>query len=134
VEVVGDRDRLRQVVDNMLANVFTHTPAGTPVLVTVAAEQATAVLEVADRGPGLSDEQRKRVFERFYRADPSRARVSGGAGLGLSIIAAIVAAHGGTATALPRDGGGTRFRIDLPLLVDSGAIEVEMNPTSMASL
>jgi len=121
VEVIGDRDRLRQVIDNLFANVFTHTPAATPVLVTVAAEQTTAVLEVADRGPGLADEQRERVFERFYRADPSRARVSGGAGLGLSIIAAIITAHGGHAAALARDGGGTRFRIELPLLIDSPA-------------
>ena len=118
VEVIGDRDRLRQVIDNLLANVFTHTPAGTPVLVTVAADGTNAVLEVADRGPGLSEEQRTRVFERFYRADPSRARVSGGSGLGLSIVSAIVTAHGGRATVLPRDGGGTRFRVELPLLVD----------------
>jgi two-component system OmpR family sensor kinase len=74
---------------------------------------------VADRGPGLSDEQAARVFERFYRADSARSRDSGGAGLGLSIVAAIVAAHGGRVTARSRfDGPGSVFRIELPLLAE----------------
>jgi two-component system, OmpR family, sensor kinase len=118
VEVIGDRDRLRQVIDNLLTNVLTHTPAGTPALVTVTSDGGYAVLDVADRGLGLSEDERERVFERFYRADPSRARVSGGAGLGLSILAAIVVAHGGRATVEPRAGGGARFRIVLPALVE----------------
>jgi two-component system, OmpR family, sensor kinase len=118
VEVTGDRDRLRQVVDNLLSNVLTHTPAGTPALVTVASDGRDAVLEVADRGFGLPEAEHERVFERFYRADPSRARISGGAGLGLSILNAIVVAHGGRAAVEPRVGGGALFRITLPALVD----------------
>jgi two-component system OmpR family sensor kinase len=118
VEVRGDRDRLRQVIDNLLTNVLTHTPAGTPALVTVTSEAGDAVLEVADRGLGLSETEHERVFERFYRADPSRARLSGGAGLGLSILASIVAAHGGRATVDHRVGGGLIFRVTLPVLVD----------------
>jgi two-component system OmpR family sensor kinase len=74
-----------------------------------------ARLSVADHGPGLSEEQSARVFERFYRADTSRARASGGVGLGLSIVAAVTEAHGGTAEAKPRPGGGATFVVTLPL-------------------
>jgi two-component system OmpR family sensor kinase len=116
VEVWGDRGRLRQVVDNLLANVRSHTPAGTRADVHVLVEEKTAVLEVADHGPGLPNGDAATVFERFYRADPSRARDSGGSGLGLSIVAAIAAAHGGKASAGARDGGGAVFRIELPAL------------------
>ncbi|MEY2524378.1 MAG: two-component system, OmpR family, sensor kinase [Ilumatobacteraceae bacterium] len=116
VEVRGDRDRLRQVIDNLLTNVRLHTPPGTPASVSVVATNTEAVIGIADSGPGLSDDDRARVFERFYRADPSRARDSGGTGLGLSIVVAILTAHGGTVGVEPRPGGGTVFRARLPLL------------------
>jgi two-component system OmpR family sensor kinase len=116
VEVWGDRGRLRQVIDNLLANVRSHTPPGEPVDVSVRTTGARAVVEVADRGPGLPNGDAAHVFERFYRADPSRARDSGGAGLGLSIVAAIAGAHGGKASASDREGGGSVFRIELPVL------------------
>jgi len=116
VEVWGDRDRLRQVVDNLLANVRGHTPAGAPADVRVATDDGLAVIEVADRGSGVAEEEATRVFERFYRSDAGRSRDHGGAGLGLSIVAAIATAHGGTATAARRAGGGAVFRIELPLL------------------
>ena len=117
VEVVGDRHRLRQVVDNLLANVRAHTPAGSPATVRVASDgDGHAVLEVADRGPGLDPEQAAHVFERFYRADAARSRNSGGAGLGLSIVAAIAQAHGGEAFVDTGDGGGAVFRVRLPAL------------------
>ena len=119
VEVRGDRDRLRQVIDNLLTNVRLHTPPGTPASVSVAATNTEAVIGIADSGPGLSDDDRARVFERFYRADPSRARDSGGTGLGLSIVVAILTAHGGTVDVEPRPGGGTVFRARLPLLGES---------------
>jgi two-component system OmpR family sensor kinase len=115
VEVVGDAARLRQVVDNLLANVRAHTPPGTTALVRVAADADDAVLEVADNGPGLTDEQASRVFERFYRADPSRSRQRGGAGLGLGIVASIVAAHGGRVAASSSLSGGAVFTVRLPL-------------------
>jgi two-component system OmpR family sensor kinase len=116
VEVWGDRGRLRQVVDNLLANVRSHTPDGSPAEVRVRADNDRAVVEVADRGPGLPNGDAASVFERFYRADPSRARDSGGAGLGLSIVAAIANAHGGKASAAARDGGGSVFRVELPVM------------------
>lgn len=115
VTVEGDRDRLRQVLDNLFANARTHTPPDTPVSVELHRVDGRARLSVADRGPGLTEEQAARVFERFYRVDSSRARASGGAGLGLSIVAAVTEAHGGTAEALPTSGGGATFVITLPL-------------------
>jgi two-component system OmpR family sensor kinase len=115
VTVVGDEARLRQVLDNLLANVRSHTPEGTEVTVAVRpADDGGAVMEVADRGPGLGEGKAERVFERFYRADSSRSRASGGTGLGLSIVAAIVAAHGGRAWAADRPGGGTVMTVRLP--------------------
>jgi len=113
--VVGDPDRLRQVVDNLLSNVRFHTPAGAPVEVSVASRNGDAVIEVKDSGPGMSQEDATRVFERFYRADASRSRESGGVGLGLSIVAAVAEAHGGTASASSEPGVGTTFRVTLPL-------------------
>jgi two-component system OmpR family sensor kinase len=74
-----------------------------------------ARLSIADHGPGLSEDQAMRVFERFYRADTSRSRASGGVGLGLSIVAAVIEAHGGTAEVAPTPGGGATFVITLPL-------------------
>ena len=114
VEVEGDEHRLRQVLDNLLANVRAHTPEGTPATVSVTTSAAGARVEVSDRGPGVEPEQAARLFERFYRADPSRSRSHGGAGLGLSIVAAIVTAHGGEVSAAPRPGGGTVVTVLLP--------------------
>jgi len=116
VEVAGDPGRLRQILDNLLANVRAHTPPGTAAAVDVRVVDGAAVLTVADEGPGLSEEEQARVFERFYRADPSRTRDAGGAGLGLAIVAAIAQAHGGRAEATTAPGGGAAFRITLPLL------------------
>jgi two-component system OmpR family sensor kinase len=116
--VLGDRDRLRQVVDNLLSNVRSHTPADAPLRVDLARVAGSAVLTVADSGPGMDAEQVAHVFERFYRADPSRARSSGGAGLGLAIVTAVVSAHGGAVDAESARGEGTTFRVKLPLASD----------------
>jgi two-component system OmpR family sensor kinase len=115
VTVMGDRVRLRQIVDNLLANVRSHTPPETPVRVSVARRDGAAEVAVADEGPGLTEEQAAHVFERFYRADASRSRTSGGIGLGLSIVAAVAEAHGGRVTAESGPGRGATFRIELPL-------------------
>ncbi|MHB1504894.1 MAG: sensor histidine kinase [Acidimicrobiales bacterium] len=167
VEVTGDASRLRQVLDNLLANVRAHTPPGTSAWVTVAIDAGTcqpsivpapldttgsqsgtgcqsgngepgpldafdahhgdltaetsengdlqARVEVTDDGPGMTPDQAARVFERFYRADPSRSRALGGSGLGLAIVAAIVAAHGGTAHVTSSPGKGTTFTVRLPV-------------------
>jgi two-component system, OmpR family, sensor kinase len=113
--VIGDDARLRQVFGNLVSNALTHTPAGTPVVVRVGTVGAEAVVEVVDRGPGLSAEQAARAFERFYRADASRTRAHGGSGLGLSIVAALVAAHGGRVDLDTSPGAGATFRVRLPL-------------------
>ena len=115
VEVTGDRMRLREVLDNLLANVRTHTPPGTPTTVRVRSRDGEAVIEVADQGPGLDAEDAARVFERFYRADPSRARDRGGTGLGLAVVAALVGAHGGRVEVDTSRGDGATFRVRLPM-------------------
>jgi two-component system OmpR family sensor kinase len=115
VTVLGDRDRLRQIVDNLLANVRAHTPPGAPAHLRLHPVDGMARLEVADTGPGMDPEQCEHVFERFYRADQSRSRASGGAGLGLSIVAAVTDAHGGRASAVSVPGEGATFRIEIPL-------------------
>ena len=111
--VLGDRERLRRIVDNLLANVRAHTPADAPAGVSVGREDGRAFVEVADTGSGLSEEDAARVFERFFRSDPSRARASGGAGLGLSIVAAVAEAHGGSVS-LDSEPGDTTFTVVLP--------------------
>ena len=113
--VIGDKGRLRQIVDNLLANVRAHTPPRAPVRVTLSRRNGNAEIAVADSGPGLDEEQVAHVFERFYRTDASRTRASGGVGLGLSIVAAVAEAHGGTVSAEGGAGGGATFRIELPL-------------------
>src|SRR3984957_15225160 len=115
IEVVGDKDRLRQVLDNLLANVRAHTPPGTTATEHVDQIGDQAQIEVRDTGPGMRDEDARRVFERFYRADPARARTGGGSGLGLSIVAAIVAAHGGTVSAASTPGEGLVVTVLIPV-------------------
>lgn len=112
--LVGDEGRLRQVADNLIDNCRMHTPPGTPVRIKISTEGDRVVLSVADEGSGLDPEVAARVFERFYRGDPARSRGTGGAGLGLSIVSAIVEAHGGTVTASSPDAAGATFEVRLP--------------------
>jgi two-component system OmpR family sensor kinase len=121
VEVMGDWRALRQVVDNLLANVRAHTPSGTTAQVSVGRSGHDALIEVADDGPGISEQQAAVVFERFFRADPSRSRETGGAGLGLAIVATIVREHGGEVAAVARQGQGALFRVVLPAIEASSA-------------
>jgi two-component system, OmpR family, sensor kinase len=136
--VTGDPGRLRQVVDNLLSNALRYSSADQPALLrvsTCSAQEAAAiaapagstgmlqvgqdapvaVLDVIDRGSGMSDEVAARVFERFYREDRARSREHGGAGLGLAIVAAIIAAHGGRVEVRTNPGRGTAFRLLLPV-------------------
>ncbi|WP_260860481.1 sensor histidine kinase [Mycobacterium tilburgii] len=117
-EVVGDEPRIRQVLSNLVANALQHTPAAAGVIVRVGTSADDAVIEVADTGPGMSQEDASRIFERFYRTDSSRARASGGTGLGLSIVASLVHAHGGTVTVETAPGKGCCFRVTLPRVSD----------------
>lgn len=117
VVVLGDEPRLRQVLANLVGNVVKHTPPGTAVEVALGrVAEGWGVLEVRDHGPGISPEHAARVFERFYRVDASRTRDSGGAGLGMAIVAAIVGAHHGHVELLETPGGGTTVQVRLPLL------------------
>jgi two-component system OmpR family sensor kinase len=111
--VLGDEDKLRQVVSNIVGNAVAHTPAGSAVRIGVGGDSAESVLEISDTGPGLPADQAALVFERFYRADPARSR-DGGAGLGLAIVWSLVTAHGGTVEMDTATGKGATVRIRLP--------------------
>jgi two-component system, OmpR family, sensor kinase len=122
--VLGAESRLRRVVTNLVGNAIAHTPAGSPVRVGVGTSGADAVLEIADSGPGMSPEQARLVFDRFYRADTSRARDgSGGAGLGLAIAWSLVVAHGGTIDLDTAAGRGATFRVRMPVHGDTAGPE-----------
>lgn len=131
---VGDEAKLRQVVANLMGNALRYTPEGTPVEIMVGTQdrggQKFSVIKVRDHGPGISEDDAARVFERFYRADSSRDRNTGGSGLGLAIVAAIVASHGGTVRVEATPGGGATFAIELPFkaLDDDGAAESADDP------
>jgi two-component system OmpR family sensor kinase len=111
--VAGDADHLRQAVGNLVTNALHHTPAGTPIEVSTSIKGGDVVIEVRDHGPGLSDDALAHAFVRFWQANPARS--GGGAGLGLSIVAAVAEEHGGLASASNAPGGGARFVIRLPL-------------------
>lgn len=120
VEVRADPYRLHQVVANLLANARTHTPAGTQVQVSLATSDDRALITVADNGPGIAPDLLNRVFERFTRADSSRARAAGASpggstGLGLAIVTAVVEAHDGTVSVQSQP-GDTRFVVSLPTI------------------
>ena len=117
--ITGDNLRLRQVVSNLLTNAVSHTPAGTAVEVSVTTAGSDAVIEVRDHGPGLAPEDAARIFERFYRADVSRTKATGGSGLGLSIVSALTEAHGGRVELETEPGRGANFRVVLPLAENS---------------
>jgi signal transduction histidine kinase len=112
-KVLGDVDRLQQVVANLVDNASRIVGPGGRVDVELSAEPKLAVLSVTDDGPGVPEEDLPRLFDRFYRADTSRTRTSGGAGLGLAIVRAIVRAHGGTIEAQNLE-HGSRFVVRLP--------------------
>jgi two-component system OmpR family sensor kinase len=114
VVVNGDEDRLRQVIGNLLTNVRVHTPADSPLEVALNARNGTSTLKVADHGPGIDPTHVEHIFDRFYRADQGRSRDRGGSGLGLSIAASVVAAHGGEILYSNTPGGGATFTLTLP--------------------
>jgi signal transduction histidine kinase len=139
--VVGDEVGLRQVVGNLMSNAMTHTPDGSPIDITIragtlagghripaatqpvhgsaspdwSATEPSVILEVSDKGPGLTIEQKEHVFERFYRTDRARSRTAGGTGLGLAIVAALVSAHSGKVWVDSEPGNGATFGFTLPL-------------------
>ncbi len=114
IDLTADAAQLRRVLDNLLTNVRAHTPAGTQTELILHANESHATITVTDDGPGMTADHASRIFERFYRVDPSRSRRSGGAGLGLSIADAIVQSHRGTICVRSAPGLGTSFVITLP--------------------
>ena len=115
VFVLGDSMRIHQAIANLLANARTHTPVGTKIAVNISQNDLETRISVSDNGPGLSEENQKRVFERFFRADPSRVRVSGeGSGLGLAIVDAVMKAHNGSVEVNSKIGDGANFTIIFP--------------------
>ena len=136
--VTGDEPRLRQVIANLMSNALTHTPDGTPIEVAIGSgtldprvpeSPAAVTLDVTDHGPGMSPEQARRVFERFYRADQARTRATGGSGLGLAIVNALVGAHGGVASVRTAPDRGATFRIALPLAPEAqGGMAADDDP------
>jgi two-component system OmpR family sensor kinase len=116
IYTLGDKDRIHQVVANLLANARTHTPAGTVIDVSVKQDTDGVRIRIADNGPGLSDADQARIFERFYRADASRVRTDGeGTGLGLSIVDAVMRAHAGQVSVESEVGKGAVFTLFFPL-------------------
>jgi two-component system, OmpR family, sensor kinase len=110
--MTGDEDQLRRAVDNLLANVRSHTPADTVGVITAESDGASVVVEVSDNGPGVPAARLPRIFDRFYRGDP--ATRSPGCGLGLAIVSAIASAHGGIAEAASNEPRGLRVTLTLP--------------------
>jgi two-component system sensor histidine kinase BaeS len=114
IYVSGDADRLQQAVGNLLSNAARYTPAHGRIEVRVRAENGQAVIEVADTGIGINEDDIPRVFSRFWRADEARASSSGGLGIGLAVTKEIVERHRGSIGVARRDGGGTVFTIRVP--------------------
>jgi len=116
VFVLGDSMRVHQAIANLLANARTHTPAGSKIKVEIFQDESSTQISVSDNGPGLSQEDQSRIFERFFRADPARVRASGeGSGLGLAIVDAIMKAHGGSVSVDSTLGLGSTFKIVFPI-------------------
>lgn len=130
VFAAGDRDRLKQVLVNLLDNAIKYTPPGGSVTVRVEANARTAVLCVADTGIGIAPEHTSLVFERFHRVATDRGEI--GAGLGLAIVRSICTAHGGRVTVTSTPGAGSTFRVELPLASDELAHASKVSPQSRA--
>jgi two-component system OmpR family sensor kinase len=125
--VLGDRNQLLQVVTNILTNAAVHATVPVPIKVTAGLEGSEVVIRVVDGGPGLPPEQAAQVFDRFWRADAARTRVRGGSGLGLSIVAALVADHGGRVAFDSTVERGTTVTVRLP------AVPVPVNAETLGS-
>ncbi len=129
--VTGDENKLRQVVTNLVGNALRFSPEGSPLELVVGTDAAAdvATIAVVDHGEGIPAQLQAKIFERFFRADSSRARDTGGSGLGLAIVASIVALHGGRVDVLDTPGGGATFRVSLPLAGQGSLLPTEDSAT-----
>ena len=128
IVTLGDAERLRQVLYNLLTNAIKYTAPGGKVEVTLECHDSEAIIVVRDNGVGISPEHLPYVFDRFYRADKGRSQKEGGAGLGLSIVKSIVVAHGGRVEAESTPGEGAVFRVFLPMASSPGIINGRPTP------
>ena len=113
--ITGDRDRLEQVMMNIIGNAIKYTPDGGSITITAGVIEDSVWMEVSDTGIGIPEKDRERIFDRFYRVDKARSREAGGTGLGLSIAREIVQRHSGTIALAPHEGKGTTVRLTLPI-------------------
>lgn len=121
--VLGDEYKVRQVMTNLIGNALRYSPEGSPLEIVVSTDHTKRMgrFEIVDHGEGIPEQLREKIFDRFWRADNSRNRETGGSGLGLSIVQSIVQAHGGSVTAHATANGGATFQVDLPLTADPQA-------------
>lgn len=122
--VIGDPDRLEQVLTNLVSNAIKYSPPGETVYVTTVQKGGKVRIEVCDRGSGVPEDFRDRIFSKFAMADSSDVRTRGGTGLGLAIVREIAARHGGSAGFVDRSGGGTIFYLELPMLAENGPVKL----------
>ena len=121
--VLAEENKIRQVITNLMGNAMRFTPEDTPIEIRVSLDEVAerAVLEIVDHGEGIPPQIREKIFQRFWRADTSRARETGGSGLGLAIVSSIVSAHNGHVDVVETPGGGATFRVALPLASSAAA-------------
>ena len=115
-QLFGDREQLVMAIHNLIENAINYSPENTKVTITVNADSGSASVIVKDQGIGISEADRERIFERFYRVDPARSRETGGTGLGLSIVKHVATIHGGAVLVWSRPGEGSTFTMKLPLV------------------
>jgi len=111
----ADEDIIEQVLVNLISNALKYTPEGGSVMIRTEETPGAVVITVRDSGIGISDEDLPYIFERFYRADKSRSRATGGSGIGLAIVKFLVEAHGGTVTVESKPGEGSEFTVTIPV-------------------
>ena len=133
--VLGEEHKVRQVIANLLGNARRYSPAGSPLELEVGIEPTAEMgwIAVVDHGEGVPESIREQIFQRFWRADTSRARETGGSGLGLAIVSSIVEAHHGAVAVSETPGGGATFRVSFPLverraLAEHAAVETQPLP------
>jgi two-component system sensor histidine kinase SenX3 len=132
VTVLGDESQLEMAISNLIENAINYSPDKTTVVVSLNKVDGLAELKVKDQGIGISEENRERIFERFYRVDPARSRATGGTGLGLSIVKHIITNHGGDITVWSEQGEGSTFTMRLPEFKETG--DLQENLVSVPSL